>query len=99
MKYLVAAIVMCVSFFAMAEDEPALKIEGGMELGVLADGDINASIGKDSIATQSIGAVESGDLEGQFAVDVQAGGDINAAIGDGACADQQIGTIGKKSSC
>jgi hypothetical protein len=99
MKYLVAAILMCVSFFAMAEDEPALKIDGNMELGVLADGDINASIGKDSIATQSIGAVESGDLEGQFAVDVQAGGDINAAIGDGACADQQIGTIGKKSSC
>ena len=99
MKYLVAVVLMCVSFFSMAEDEPALKIEGGMELGVVADGDINASIGKDSIASQSIGAVESGDLEGEFAVDVEAGADINAAIGDGACADQQIGTIGKKSSC
>jgi hypothetical protein len=66
---------------------------------VSAEQDVNASIGKDSIAAQSIGAIESGDLSGDIQIGVEAAEDVNAAIGDGACAQQEIGTIGKKDSC
>ena len=99
MKYLVVMVLISVSLFAVAAEEPELKIEGGVQLDVSAELDVNASIGKDSIASQSIGAIESGDLQGDIQVGVEAASDVNAAIGDGACADQQIGTIGKKSSC
>ena len=99
MKYLVSMVLMSVSLFAMAEDEPGLSLSGGVNLDVSAEQDVNASIGKDSVASQAIGAIESGDLSGEIQVGVEAAQDVNAAIGDGACADQQIGTIGKKSSC
>ena len=99
MKYLVIMVLMSVSLFANAAEEPELKIECAVQLDVSAELDVNASIGKDSIASQSIGAIESGDLQGDIQVGVEAASDVNAAIGDGACADQQIGTIGKKSSC
>ena len=96
MKILLVAMLMCVSFFAVAQD---LKIEGGVTMDVTADQVVNASIGKDSVAAQSIGAIESGDLEGDIGVIVVATEDVNAAIGDGACAQQEIGTIGKKDTC
>ena len=99
MKYLVIMVLMSVSLFANAAEETELKIEGAVQLDVSAELDVNASIGKDSIASQAIGAIESGDLQGDIQVGVEAASDVNAAIGDGACADQQIGTIGKKSSC
>tara|TARA_B110000902_G_scaffold225980_1_gene264319 strand:- start:585 stop:854 length:270 start_codon:yes stop_codon:yes gene_type:complete len=89
-------MLMCVSFFAVAQD---LKIDGGVQMDVSAEQDVNASIGKDSIAAQSIGAIESGDLSGDIQIGVEAAEDVNAAIGDGACAQQEIGTIGKKDSC
>lgn len=87
---------MCVSFFAVAQD---LKIEGGVDMDIAATGTINASIGKDSVAAQSVGAIESGDLEGDIILGVVATDDVNAAIGDGACAQQEIGTIGKSDTC
>mgnify|MGYP006089185153 CR=1 len=96
MKILLVAMLMCVSFFAVAQD---LKIDGGVQMDVSAEQDVNASIGKDSIAAQSIGAIESGDLSGDIQIGVEAAEDVNAAIGDGACAQQEIGTIGKKDSC
>ena len=96
MKILLVAMLMCVSFFAVAQD---LKIDGGVQMDVSAEQDVNASIGKDSIAAQSIGAIESGDLSGDIQIGVEAAEDVNADIGDGACAQQEIGTIGKKDSC
>jgi len=96
MKVLLVPIFMCVSFFAVAQD---LSIDGGVQMDISAEQDVNASIGKDSIAAQSIGAIESGDLEGDIQIGVEAAEDVNAAIGDGACAQQEIGTIGKKDSC
>ena len=96
MKLLLVSMLMCVSFFAVAQD---LKIDGGVQMDVSAEQDVNASIGKDSIAAQSIGAIESGDLSGDIQIGVEAAEDVNAAIGDGACAPQEIGTIGKKDSC
>lgn len=75
------------------------KIIGGVEMTVEAAGVVNAAIGDGSSASQSIGAIESGNIDGNLLMTIGANAAVNASIGKGTCADQQIGTIGKKSTC
>lgn len=84
--------------FALAQDDGP-TIEGSVELNVEAAEDINAAVGNDARASQSVGAIESGSIDGNIEMGISAEQDINAAVGNDSCADQQIGTIGKKTSC
>ena len=83
--------------FVLADDGPT--IDGGVEMNVAADGDINAAVGNEAMASQELGSIESGTMTGDIEIGVQASGDINAAVGNKSCADQAVGAIGHKSSC
>jgi hypothetical protein len=98
MKKIILSLLLMVSTYAYAQQEGP-TIDGGLQMTVTSTGNINASVGKDTTASQAIGAIESGNIKGDLTMTVTAEGNINAAVGDGSCADQQIGTIGKKSSC
>ena len=80
-------------------DDDGPTIEGGVEMNISAEGNINAAVGNEAMSSHSIGAFDSRNIDGATEIRVQAAGDINAAVGNKSCADQQVGTIGKKSTC
>ncbi len=96
-KFLTIAMLFFTPVLFADDDGPT--IEGGVEMNISAEGNINAAVGNEAMSSQSIGAIESGNIEGDTEIGVQASGDINAAVGNKSCADQQVGTIGKKSTC
>ena len=96
MKKLLIALSL-VSISALAQQGPT--IEGGVQMNVEAAQNLNAAVGNESSASQSIGAIESGKIKGDVEMTISAEENLNAAVGNKSCADQQIGTIGKASSC
>ena len=96
MKKLTLALAL-LPLFAYAQQGP--NITGGVEMTIEAAQNLNAAVGNESSASQSIGAIESGNIKGDVAITISAEENLNAAVGNKACADQQIGTIGKASSC
>ncbi|MDG2460959.1 MAG: hypothetical protein P8M73_08765 [Luminiphilus sp.] len=101
-KFAILAAAVFVAPFALAQDAD-LTIDGSVEQTVTLDAGalINASVGEGTSASQSIEAVESGDITGNITQTVQMGegGAVNAAVGDNSCADQSVASVGKKSSC
>mgnify|MGYP007063819876 CR=1 FL=1 len=98
MKKLFSIAILFLCPFVIAEDDGP-TIEGGVQMTVTGTEDINAAVGLESSASQTLGAIESGTLSGDTTMTVTGTEDINAAVGDKACADQQMGTIGKKATC
>ena len=98
MKKLFSIAILFLCPFVIADDDGPM-IDGGLQMTVTGSEDINAAVGVDSTASQTMGAIESGTLSGDTTLTVTGTGDIDAAVGDKACADQQMGTIGKKSAC
>jgi len=74
-------------------------ITGGVEMNIESAQNLNAAVGNESSASQSVGAIESGTIKGDVELGISAEENLNAAVGNKSCADQQIGTIGKASSC
>ena len=99
MKKLTFVLMVLVAPWIMAQDSDGPTIEGGVQMNISAEGDINAAVGNEANASQSVGAIESGNIVGDIEMGVEGAGDINAAVGNECCADQQVGTIGKKSTC
>ena len=101
-KFLTLVTAVLALPFAIAQDDGP-KIEGTVEQTVTLEGGglINAAVGKDTSASQSVESVESGDITGNITqtVTMGEGGAVNAAVGDESCADQSIASIGKKTSC
>jgi len=100
-KLLITSLLLVSSsvFAQQAAPEAGPKIEGGVKMNIVAKDTLNAAVGTDSSASQSIGAVESGDIKGGVNLNIGSVDSLDAAVGTGSCADQQIGTIGKASSC
>lgn len=90
------ALLSCAGL-AIAQQGPT--IEGKVEMNIKATENLNAAVGNESTASQSVGAIESGNIKGGVEMDIMATENLNAAVGNKSCADQQIGTIGKASSC
>ena len=97
MKKAIVLGLALLSPFALADDGPT--IDGGVQLNVQAQEDINAAVGNEAVATQELGSIESGTMTGDIEMEVEATGDINAAVGNKSCADQAVGAIGHKSTC
>lgn len=92
-------LLMSTSVIAQQAAPAGPKIQGGVDMKIIANTDLNAAVGTESSASQAIGAIESGDIKGGVDMKIIANEDLNAAVGTKSCADQQIGTIGKSSSC
>ena len=99
MKKLALIASVLLAPFVVAQDSEGPTIEGGIQMNIQAAEDINAAVGNEAMASQAIGAIESGEIVGDIEMGVTADQDINAAVGNKSCADQQIGSIGKKSTC
>ena len=101
-KFAIVAATVFVTSFVIAQDAE-LTIDGGVEQTVTLNAGalINASVGEGTSASQSVEAVESGDITGNITqvVEMGEGGAVNAAVGDNSCADQSVASIGKKTSC
>lgn len=88
------------SLNVMADDTPkGPTISGETDIAVSGEGVTAASIGKDTIAAQEVGAIDAGNIDGATNIEIEAAGDTDAAIGDGSCAEQKIGAIGGQDNC
>ncbi|MEO0368368.1 MAG: hypothetical protein AAF197_06220 [Pseudomonadota bacterium] len=88
------------AFNSLADETPdGPTISGETDIAVSGEGVTSASIGKDTVAAQEVGTIDSGSLDGATNIEIEAAGDTDAAIGDGSCAEQKIGSIGGQDNC
>ena len=64
MKKAIVLGLALLSPFALADDGPT--IDGGVQLNVQAQEDINAAVGNEAVATQELGSIESGTMTGDI---------------------------------